>query len=367
MNKARQNPIKRIAVSTLVVIFGIGLAYIAIDTLSGHNTSAQAASNVNTSSTPSAMSMKFPRNPGTPGTPLPNTDCGGAANCSAADGILDFTQFDYEGYGCDATNNRMSWVADPKGSGRTVARLEIDDNDGDGSVPECNQFGGQRTEFLRFTPVDQVQGNEAWFAWGYFFGDGTTGDFFKIPSSPTPPQASAPWALLMQNYGRSATPNPNPPQAIQIADCPVGNVNGNCNIVLKVQQQPASDRHYYTLGSTTRGHWQYFVMYVKFDRAGAGNVKIWYSLDTAPDTSSAPMYDLPNDDAALAGSLNTLYDLDGYPKIGLYRLDGEAADYPWIAYLWGYGRGATATEAMDNAELPGDVTPPAAVSDLRAN
>jgi polysaccharide lyase-like protein len=258
---------------------------------------------------PSPVPLKFPITVA-PGAPLPALD--------GAVGLKDFNKLDYEGW-LTGVNDRMFWVPDPKGSVRTVVKFVVLDDD------YADQYGGQRTELWR-NPHDHINGNEAWFAWGYLFGDGTTGEYFKCPSD---------WNLIMQNHGASG----NPPQAVEIRNC-----SGGGDIQLKVQEQPSSGQTYYQLGRLIRARWHYFVLYVKFDSNGAGAVRMWYSLDKGPDVTKPP--------TAEAVNVNTLYGADGFAKIGLYRQDTGPADYPWVAYLWGYGRGATASQAITNAQLP---------------
>lgn len=274
----------------------------------------------------SPPAMVFPRNPGPPGAPLPDED-----NTS---GILDFNRLDYEGAALPPSttdNQRMFWVLDPLGSGRTVIKLVVLDND------VADLFGGQRT-VLGQTSSSHVGGDSAWFAWGYYLGANNAvtapGDSFIYPSRP---------ATLMGNY---STGGGGPAQSL-ILSKGVDGVRDSFAFGIKTLPGTCSEgQSFYDAGPAARGKWYYFIEYVKFSTGGAGSVKAWARPTNPPNVfSDPPSVDVQN--------INTLYPLypGGEPNIMLERIDGASSGYPFTAYLWGYGRGGTAIEAVTNAGL----------------
>lgn len=236
----------------------------------------------------------------------------------------DFDGIEYTGW---ATKKpKVTWAADPAGGPLLVTRWQIDQGD------YCNdQYGpdGQRIELWKENSA-QNEGEEAWIAFNWFLGDGTTGDLFRYPQS---------WALMWQNHGISE--GGSPVQALE--------VNGAGQWIWNPRKTNSDETGRKPIGAATRGHWHHFLVYCKFTTATSGSLKVWHSLDVPPDPATPP------DDSR---TMNTLVSKPSRPNLHMYRdPNGAAAEYPWIAYNAGFARAATASRALELA-WPVATTPP---------
>lgn len=266
--------------------------------------------------------LTFPLNPGSVGSALPS-----ALN---ANGLREFNVIDFEG-SLGPSNTRLLWVADPLGSGRVVTKFVILDND------NADRYGGQRT-VLGQTPATHLPGQDAWFAWGWYMGANNAitapGDSFITPSHQ---------ATLMANYCLGTG---GPAQSLILAKGADGIRDSFAFSVKTLPGTCAEGQTLYDAGPATRGKWHYFIERVTFATNGTGAVRAWARHTNPPNVfTDPPMVDVAN--------INTLYPQypNGEPNILLDRFDGPASDYPFVAYLWGYGRGATALEAVQNAGM----------------
>lgn len=180
-------------------------------------------------------------------------------------------------------------------------------------------------------------------------------------------------------------------------------------------EQGATVTHTTVDASTARGQWHYFLEYTKWDSVATGEWKVWHSVGTMPDPGSSPIVSHLNVQTLgptgaastplfgvyksyesgrgwsarklvpAVGCTNCLgvpncigsngYDYNpaggkkwGYCKgnpngMGNYGWQWNIGyapnpeDFPETFYLWGLGRGATATEALNLAEMcPGGVS-----------
>jgi hypothetical protein len=236
-------------------------------------------------------------------------------NCAIMGGLK---VSDYEGWSVlNGVNERFAVVDDPAGSGRKVTKVDIFGTD------DSDHYGGTRAELGVWNNHDHKVGQEAWFAFSWYF----------------PPNFQKPdgWGLIvMQNHGEAG----NPPQAVYIAPTTGA-------LRFWTQQQPSTGRIYHDVEATvTLGRWHHFLMYVKFSNTGTGIVKGWHSLSDSftsgcPNPSSAPLYTDSN--------VNTLYSSgSGFAKVGLYRAPGAATQHQ-TGYLGGYGRSSSGAQAEANA------------------
>jgi hypothetical protein len=257
--------------------------------------------------------LQFPRVIHPPGTPWPEQTA-----------PADFTTLDYEGRNNGSgTNERMSWVADPLGSGAVVWRVEVKQGD------VADQFGDtpgrNRAEIWR-DPHDASGarvGDRVFYAWSVLLRS----QDFKPPTGC--------WGLIWQVHTPSQSATPSPLLALDFDAGPprfrgVGDVPGGFNF----------DRR------------QFFVLEV-FHHTSAGEFRAWCSTGTPPDTSSAPTLQR-------VGYRTHPGDGDGvqWPKLGLYRQEGAASTYPWVAYYYGYGLALTAARAVELARFPTASPPP---------
>jgi len=261
------------------------------------------------------LPLTFPRYPGLAGASLPSVNC--------MTGVFDFDRIDYQGWGT-GSNTRMTWATDPIGT-RVCAKLVLQDND------VATQLGGQRAELWQSSEV-HTNGSEAWFAFGYLLGSTTlvgASNSFKCPSTK---------ACIWSNGGTTT----DHPQSIEFSGCTAITSQGNFTMV--VRQTPGSAGTAYTIDPATRDVWHYFLVYVSFRTTATGQVKVWHAVGQRPDVFATPQVNVSN--------VITLYTPTGYPKVGLNRVDAGSTEYPWGAYLWGYGRGTDALGAMSNAGFP---------------
>jgi hypothetical protein len=257
--------------------------------------------------------------PGVSGTSLPEHACGDPApsfDCALLGG---FTRSDYEGWAIlDGVNERMVWAADPNGSGKTVARFDVYGTD------DADEYGGTRTSLYR--NPDNCSGCEAWQAWGTYIPSN-----FQFPDD---------WFALYQDFSSGG----NPAQALELRNgsgC-AGTTPRNY-LCWKDQTAPGSGLHYFPLGPASEGHWAYIVEHIKFLNTSAGFDKVWYSVDSLPDTSRAPSVDW---------SGITAYTTDpNRSTIFMYRAAGSSSQHQTVYYC-GFHRAADAATAKTLVNCP---------------
>jgi hypothetical protein len=240
-----------------------------------------------------------------------------SADCSADNG---FNRSDYEGWGnSDDSNDRIRWVDDPGGSGKTVAQFNVYGTD------VSDQFSQVKTNLWK-TPPDNCNGCEGWYAIGFYIPNG-----FIYPDT---------WFLLMQNHAGAG----NPAQSIELRTPPGGGSVRNY-LYWKDQTAPTSGWRHFPLGRVQEGHWVYLVAHIYLTTTTNGYSQVWYSVDRLPDLSSAPVV---NDQ-----SINTLY--PGYgtgtASLPLYRDAGPSSQHQ-VLYYCGYHRAGDAATAMTLPNCP---------------
>jgi chitodextrinase len=264
--------------------------------------------------------LMFPSLPGVLGMPLPQHACADpnpSATCFADNG---FNHSDYEGWGNgEGSNDRLRWVADPTGSGKTVVQFNVYGTD------VSDQFSQVKTNLWK-TPADNCDGCEGWYAVGFYIPNG-----FVYPDT---------WFLLMQNHGGAG----NPAQAIELRTPPNGGSVRNY-IYWKNQTAPTAGWSYFPLAPVREGHWVYIVAHIYLTTTTNGYVQVWYSSDTLPDVSAPPAVDQQH--------INTLY--PGYgtgtASLPLYRDAGPSSQHQIVDYC-GYHRAGTAATAMNLPNCP---------------
>jgi chitodextrinase len=198
------------------------------------------------------------------GTAFPGHACGDSspsANCADEGG---FNRSDYEGWST-GVNDRMSWAADPAGSGKTVARFEVYGDD------SADQYGGTRTSLYR--NADEQFGEEAWKAFGFYVPLD-----FQYPDQ---------WFLLYQTFSGGG----NPAQALELRGPDCGNGAPRTELCWKDQTASGSGRHYFDLGPVTPGHWTYIVENILVSTGSDGFDHVWRTGDAMPDVSKKPTSD----------------------------------------------------------------------------
>jgi Polysaccharide lyase len=287
------------------------------------NVSGRASITASTSQCGGATQVSelvFPSTPQSSGTPLPQHACADpnpSDGCAADNG---FNRSDYAGWGNGSgSNDRISWVADPSGSGKTVAQFNVYGTD------VSDQFQQVKTNLWR-TPADNCDGCEGWYAVGFYIPNG-----FIYPDT---------WFLLMQNHGGAG----NPAQSIELRTPPSGGSVRNY-IYWKNQTAPTSGWSYFPLAPVREGHWVYIVAHIYLTTTTNGYVQVWSSTDALPDISSPP--------AVNQQRINTLY--PGYgtgtASLPLYRDAGPSSQHQ-IVYYCGYHRAGTAATAMTLPSCP---------------
>jgi chitodextrinase len=291
------------------------------------NISARVSLNASTSpcaaGSPGATAVSelvFPTNPGIPGATLPQHACEDPSPSTGCAGDSGFNHSDYEGWGnASGSNDRMKFVSDPGGSGKTVVQFDVYGTD------TSDQFNQVKTNLWK-SPADNCDGCEAWYAVGFYIPKG-----FVYPDT---------WFLLMQNHGGAG----NPAQAIELRVPPGGGSVRNY-IYWKDQTAPTSGWTYFPLGPVQEGHWVYIVAHIYLTTASNGSVQVWYKADSLPDVSATPAVNHRN--------INTLY--PGYgagtASLPLYRDAGPSSQHQ-IVYYCGYHRAATAASALNLSNCP---------------
>jgi hypothetical protein len=271
----------------------------------------------------------WPRNVQTSAGPMAEKACGDNPDPNSVpandpcDQFDDFTKTDYAGWGDtgNTDNERSSWVADPAGSGKIVAKLFVQAND------EAEQYPGTGTRDNIWMGVhDQSPGDSAYFGLGFLIPN----DFNYLYGDPS---GSHDWLLLWQNHGDSADP---PPQALELRDsnCLLGYHTYRNHLCFKIQTTTAT--YFINLGAVRNqqvnheNHWGYLTLYVVFDHQGNGIVRGWFSWDTMPSTSDTPFVNQ---------TVSTLYDEnDGFPGFLVYRETDSSSSVQQIVYYCGFHR-----------------------------
>lgn len=268
----------------------------------------------------------FPGPPGPVGTTLPEHGCGDPNPSPTCVQLGGFNRLDYECWGNqDANcvigqNERMSWVADPAGSGKTVARYEVYGTDRTEQFPDSSAARGNSWQR---PPNGNCNGCEHWQAIGFYLPVG-----FQRPDQ---------WMLLYQNHGGTG----NPAQAIELrsgVNCASGGPRDR--LCYKIQTAPGSGRTYYDMGPVNPGHWHYVVAHIYFTSTASGFVQVWHGTDAMPNVGFPP-------NVVDRANVNTLY--PGYENLGfrsmlLYR-GASAASQHQVAYYCGFHVDTTAASA----------------------
>jgi hypothetical protein len=274
----------------------------------------------------------FPGIPGAIGTTLPERACGDTSpstNCAQEGG---FDRSDYEGWSVlNGANERMQWVADPTGSGNTVAQFDVFGTD------LADQFGGTRTSLWR--NADNCSGCEAWQAWGTYIPAN-----FQFPDG---------WFLLYQDFSSGG----NPAQAIELRGAGCLSAIPRTELCWKDQTATNSGQHYFDLGPAQVGHWFYIIEDIKFLNTSAGFDKVWYAVDQLPDITQAPKVNWAGITAYTTGANRS--------NIMMYRCTtgnadcGSTAQHQTVMFC-GFHRAATSAVASVLARCPlsADTTPP---------
>jgi chitodextrinase len=212
--------------------------------------------------------LLFPGITGAPGTTLPERGCNDPSpspNCAQEGG---FTRSDYQGSSIlNGVNERERWVADPTGSGKTVAQLEVYGDD------SADLNGGTRTTLYENNGTANCNGCEAWFVYGYYIPVG-----FQYPDQ---------WFALMQNFSPS-----RPIQTIELRGAGCASAAPRNHICFGDRPTPSNDyATYKDLGPVNEGHWMYIVAHIKFSNTATGSIQVWRSDDKLPDVSQPPIED----------------------------------------------------------------------------
>lgn len=238
----------------------------------------------------------------------------------------DFDGLECAWWGTNKPSSKLRWEKHPDGSGRTVARFQIDYGD-----ISNQQFGddGQRIEMWKDSD-EQNEGDEAWLAWSWFLGDGTHGDLFRLPSS---------WALMFQHHGIAE--GGSPAYALEVTSRGFESVN---RVTVGFAEKDRT-----VIGPATVGHEHYFLQHVRFSFGQSGLMEIWHTLDQPPDPSSSPTHRFQG---------NTLMSKPSRPTLHMYRDHNQpATEYPFIAYNGGFARAPTPARAQQLAGQTA-ITPP---------
>jgi hypothetical protein len=259
----------------------------------------------------SVPDLIFPKAPLPPG-PFPERLVGDPSPSLTAFEALDLRRSDYEGWSkLDGINPRISWVADPAGSGLTVMRTEVYGDD------KADQLGGCRATVGNDHVADQSEGKSGYASLGIY-----------LPSDFQRPDQ---WMLLWQNFSTGG----NPPQAIELRPGPSGGSVKNW-FWWKNQRKPTSKRTYSPLGPALTERWHYFLWLIDpFTVTSQATVKVWYKLDSMPD---------PGADAAevSVSGINTLYKRGRSGSkvwLGTYRGRSDHSQHQ-VVYYRGYRRSA---------------------------
>jgi hypothetical protein len=212
--------------------------------------------------------LVFPGVTGAPGTTLPERACNDpspSTSCTQEGGL---TRSDYEGSSIlNGVNERERWVADPTGSGKTVAQLEVYGDD------TADLYGGTRATLYEANRTANCNGCEAWFVYGYYIPVG-----FQYPDQ---------WFSLMQNFSPS-----RPIQTIELRGSGCAAAAPRNHVCFGDRPTPSNDYvTYKDLGSVNEGHWMYIVAHIKFSNTTTGSIQVWRRDDRLPDVSQPPIED----------------------------------------------------------------------------
>jgi hypothetical protein len=261
----------------------------------------------------------FPSQPGAAGTDLPEHACGDpspSVNCSQGG---DWDRSDYEGWASlNGVNERMAWVVDPAGSGKTVVRFDVYGTD------LADQYGGNRVSLWK--TADNASGSTAWQVFGVLLPAG-----FVYPDT---------WFLLYQDFSSGG----NPAQALELMGAGCVSAMPRNHFCWKDQTAPSSGKNYVDLGAVVPGHWFYVAEQIKFLNTSAGFDKVWRSNDALPDTSLAPTVNWAGITAYTTAANRS--------NILLYRDVGPVAQHQTVFYC-GFHRASTAVAALSLPNCPG--------------
>ena len=148
------------------------------------------------------------------------------------------------------------------------------------------------------------------------------------------------WFLLYQDFSSSG----QPAQALELRNgsgC-AGTTPRNY-LCWKDQTAPSSGVHYFPLAPASPGHWAYVVEHIKFLNTSAGFDKVWYGVDSLPDTSRPPLVDWHG---------ITAYTTEpNRSNIFMYRAAGSSSQHQTVYYC-GFHRAANALLAKVLVNCP---------------
>ena len=231
------------------------------------------------------------------------------ANCGGFEG---FSQTDYEGWGTqNGVNERMEFVADPSGSGKTVLQMEVFGTD------TADAFGGTRVSAYKNDV--HLNGSTSWSAFGLYIPVG-----FQYADA---------WSLYYQikdhNFSNSSF-------ALELAN------GSNCSVSVGPRNQfcwvkKIGGEVRTHLAQAQEGHWHYVVQNTHWSNLADGFNRVWFGVDAIPDTSRPPA--VSSVGQTLATSSST-----GRENLLIYRGPGPSSEHQ-VVYFCGFHEAADAATA----------------------
>jgi polysaccharide lyase-like protein len=231
-------------------------------------------------------------------------------------GTGDFDSTDYDSLGdLNNVNERMSWVADPGGSGKTVTEIRLEAGD---HANGSNAPSDHRAElYSRNRDLDNHE--VGWQVLG-----------FRLPSGNPSGQYG-----IFQNHAVKDALQKTPPQNL--------NVDGD-SLALGIRKI-GQNRVMHTIGSAAPNVWHYVVLHIRFDSGNNGFVEAWAADNHLPDVSLPPAF------ADYGYSTLNGGNESSRTHIGFYQ-----DDLSWAGKIWycGYHRAASYPEAsrLTNCPIP---------------
>lgn len=253
---------------------------------------------------PTLSNFEYPRNVGVAGTPLP---C-----CQGATGIFDFDNISYDGVADgNNVNERMRWVKDPGGSGKTVTRIRLAAGD-----HTTQQPSDHRAEIYS-SHRDLYDHQVGWQVLG-----------IRIPAGNS---TSIPYYNIFQNHASGNALQNTPPQDLVI--------HGSDNkLALGIRKLNTPAETFHVLGSGAPGVWHYVVLHIRFASDNTGFVDAWEADGKTPNVGQVPPAWSDHGYSTLNGGTEP-----SRTHIGFYASD----DINWAGtgFYCGYHRAATYAEA----------------------
>jgi hypothetical protein len=265
--------------------------------------------------------LVFPSAPGASGTDFPEHGCGDfqhptIPNCGQLSG---FDRSDYEGIANNnGVNERMQWVADPSGSGKTVAQFEVYGDD------SADTYGGTRAAIFETGP-NSNDGKDGWFSFGVYIPVG-----FQYPNS---------WFLLMQNKDAAN----NPVQDFELLGAGCASSAPRNHICWRNRGASNTTLLLKDLGLVQQGHWFYLTDFIQFRTTAVGSIKVWSSFDVKPNVAGAPQVSESN--------IITQGGTNNRSHILLYRGASAHTEHQ-VVYFCGFHRATTSAVAQVLSNCP---------------